>query len=243
MRIRSTRRRTIASSIAQRDEGAFHAHKLVLEVLERNRHRSVCCSGSSARIARFAPGGVPCAKRAQRAFAPGLALAVMCFPLNTHLAFYSAGWGLLFWWLLALYCAALFANDARCRAAASTMPREPLSVVVTTFNNAATLERCLASVAWADDIVVLDSGSTDATLEIAAKYKARIFSEPFKGYAAQKQSAIDKAAHDWVLLLDADEALTEAARGGRSKRAERIRTWPAFVCRGANRCSGHSSTR
>jgi len=89
---------------------------------------------------------------------------------------------------------------------------EPLSAVVTTFNNAATLERCLAGCAWADDLVVLDSGSTDATLEIAARYKARIFHEAFAGYAAQKQSAIDKAAHHWVLLLDADEALTESAR-------------------------------
>ncbi len=92
------------------------------------------------------------------------------------------------------------------------MAREPLSLVVTTFNNAATLERCLASAAFADDIVVLDSASTDATLEIAAKYKARIFTEVFKGYSAQKQSAIDKAAHAWVLLLDADEALTSAAQ-------------------------------
>ena len=93
-----------------------------------------------------------------------------------------------------------------------TIGREPLSVVVTTFNNAATLEQCLASVAWADDLVVLDSGSTDATVEIATKYNARLFTEPFRDYAPQKQSAIDKAAHSWVLLLDADECLTEAAR-------------------------------
>ncbi len=92
------------------------------------------------------------------------------------------------------------------------MAREMLSVVVTTLDNAATLERCLASAAFADDIVVLDSGSSDATVEIAAKYKARVFSEPFKGYAAQKQSAIDKAAHAWVLLLDADEEVTAVAR-------------------------------
>jgi glycosyltransferase involved in cell wall biosynthesis len=91
------------------------------------------------------------------------------------------------------------------------MARELLSVVVTTLDNAATLERCLASTAFADDLVVVDSGSSDATLEIAAKYKARIFHEPFRGYAAQKQLAIDKAAHDWVLLLDADEAVTDAA--------------------------------
>ena len=90
--------------------------------------------------------------------------------------------------------------------------REPLSVVVTTLDNAATLERCLAGVAWADEIVVLDSGSRDATLDIARRHGARIFSEPFKGYGAQKQSAIDKAAHDWVLLLDADESLGVNAR-------------------------------
>lgn len=91
--------------------------------------------------------------------------------------------------------------------------REPLSLVVTTLDNAATLRRCLASAAWADDIVVLDSGSTDATLAIAAEFGARVFHEPFKGYAAQKQSAIDKARHRWTLLLDADEALDDAARG------------------------------
>lgn len=93
-----------------------------------------------------------------------------------------------------------------------THGRQPLSAVVTTFNNAATLERCLASVAWADDLVVLDSGSNDATLEIAKKYHARVFHQPFRDYAPQKQSAIDKAAHAWVLLLDADEALADGAR-------------------------------
>lgn len=90
--------------------------------------------------------------------------------------------------------------------------RERLSLVVTTLNNAATLERCLASADWADDVVVLDSGSSDATQQIAAVHGARLFHEAFKGYAAQKQSAIDKAAHRWVLLLDADEALADGAR-------------------------------
>ncbi|MCE7951406.1 MAG: glycosyltransferase family 2 protein [Xanthomonadales bacterium PRO7] len=93
-----------------------------------------------------------------------------------------------------------------------TRVREKFSLVVTTFNNAATLDRCLSSAAFVDDIVVLDSGSMDATLEIARTYRARIFAQPFRDYSTQKQSAIDKAAHDWVLLLDADEALTDAAR-------------------------------
>jgi len=88
----------------------------------------------------------------------------------------------------------------------------PLSAVVTTFDNAATLDRCLASLAFCDEVVVLDSGSSDATREIAQQHGARIDIEPFKGYGAQKQSAIDKAMHDWVLLLDADEYLTDAGR-------------------------------
>jgi glycosyltransferase involved in cell wall biosynthesis len=92
------------------------------------------------------------------------------------------------------------------------MSRKPFSLVVTTFNNAATLERCLSGAAFADDIVVLDSGSADVTLDIARSHNARIFVEPFKGYSEQKQSAIDKARHDWVLLLDSDETLTDGAR-------------------------------
>ena len=92
------------------------------------------------------------------------------------------------------------------------MSRAPLSAVVTTFDNAATLRDCLASLQWCDEIVVLDSGSKDATRDIAAAFDARIFIEPFKGYGPQKQSAIDKATHDWVLLLDADESLAPEAR-------------------------------
>jgi glycosyltransferase involved in cell wall biosynthesis len=96
------------------------------------------------------------------------------------------------------------------------MPREPLSVVVTAFDNAATIGACLASVAFADDIVVLDSGSTDETREIAARHGARVHVQPFAGYSAQKQAAIDLARHRWVLLLDSDEAIPAMA-------AERIR--------------------
>lgn len=87
------------------------------------------------------------------------------------------------------------------------MGRELLSVVVTTFNSAGTLDACLRSVAWADEIVVLDSGSTDATAAIAAHHGARVHAQPFAGYSAQKQAAIDLASHRWVLLLDSDESL------------------------------------
>jgi glycosyltransferase involved in cell wall biosynthesis len=89
--------------------------------------------------------------------------------------------------------------------------REALSVVVTTLNNADTLDACLRTVTWAEEIVVLDSGSTDATLAIAAHYGARIHAQPFAGYSAQKQAAIDLASHHWVLLLDSDESLAPTA--------------------------------
>ena len=91
------------------------------------------------------------------------------------------------------------------------MKRVPLSAVVTTRDNARTLARCLASAAFADELLVLDSGSVDATPAIAHRFGAQFLVEPFKGYGPQKQSAIAQARHDWVLLLDADEALTDEA--------------------------------
>jgi glycosyltransferase involved in cell wall biosynthesis len=92
------------------------------------------------------------------------------------------------------------------------MPKT-LSVVLITLNEAADLPRTLESVRWAQEIVVVDSGSTDATVEIARKAGARVFEEPWKGFAAQKNSAIAHASGDWVLSLDADEELSpELAR-------------------------------
>lgn len=90
--------------------------------------------------------------------------------------------------------------------------RNTLSGVVTTFNNAATLDACLSSLSFCDELVVLDSASTDGTQAIARQHGARLFEEPFKGYGAQKQSAIDKCTSDWILLLDADEWLAEGAK-------------------------------
>ncbi|MDX1431216.1 MAG: glycosyltransferase family 2 protein [Gammaproteobacteria bacterium] len=87
---------------------------------------------------------------------------------------------------------------------------QQLSVFVTTFNNARTLERCLASVDWADEIVVLDSFSSDDSVAIAERHGARVYQHEFLGYGRQKQLALDKTRHDWVLLLDADEMLSPA---------------------------------
>ena len=82
-----------------------------------------------------------------------------------------------------------------------------LSVVIITFNEEANLGRLLESTRPADEHIVLDCGSTDRTLEIARSFGARTFTENWKGYAAQKNSAIEKTTGDWVLSLDADEAV------------------------------------
>lgn len=83
-----------------------------------------------------------------------------------------------------------------------------LSVVITTFNNAETLRACLDAVCWADEIIVLDSHSTDETRQIAAEFTDGVPQHEFLGYSKQKQMAIDLASHDWVLLLDADEVVS-----------------------------------
>jgi glycosyltransferase involved in cell wall biosynthesis len=86
--------------------------------------------------------------------------------------------------------------------------RATLSVAIITLNEEAHLARTLASVAWADDLVVVDSGSTDRTEAIARSYGARFIREPWRGFAAQKNHAIDLCNSEWVLSLDADEVVT-----------------------------------
>ncbi len=85
-----------------------------------------------------------------------------------------------------------------------------LSVVIITKNEEANIARTLESVHWAEERIVVDSGSTDRTVEIARQFGAKVFEEEWKGYAAQKNSAIAKASCDWVLSLDADEQVSEA---------------------------------
>ena len=85
-----------------------------------------------------------------------------------------------------------------------------LSVVIITLNEEANLGRTLASVAWADEVIVVDSGSTDRTREIAESNGARFVVEPWKGFAPQKNSALEKAGGDWILSLDADEEVEPA---------------------------------
>ena len=88
------------------------------------------------------------------------------------------------------------------------MPR--LSVVVITRNEAANIRAALESVRWAEELVVVDSGSTDDTLRIAGEIADRVTAHDWAGYGAQKNHATELAAHDWVLSLDADERVSPA---------------------------------
>ena len=85
----------------------------------------------------------------------------------------------------------------------------PISLVIITKNAEEHIARCLKSVPFASDVVVLDSGSTDRTVQIAKEMGARVFSEEWRGFGPQKRRATELAKTDWVLNLDADEALSE----------------------------------
>ncbi len=83
----------------------------------------------------------------------------------------------------------------------------PFSVAIITKNEEERLPDCLKSVSFADEVVVVDSGSEDNTVSVAESFGARTLVEAWRGYSAQKQFAVDQCAHDWVLVLDADERI------------------------------------
>lgn len=87
-----------------------------------------------------------------------------------------------------------------------------LSATVIALNEEKDLPRCLESLGFADEIVVIDSGSTDRTVEIARAKGARVITEPWRGYGAQKNLAMRHATHPWVLNVDADEVVTPELR-------------------------------
>jgi len=98
--------------------------------------------------------------------------------------------------------------------------RARLSAVLITRNVASRLETCLRSCAFADEIVIVDSGSTDATLDIARRFNARVVQQDWLGFGKQKQFAVAQANHDWVLCVDADERVSDALRAGILKELE-----------------------
>jgi glycosyltransferase involved in cell wall biosynthesis len=83
-----------------------------------------------------------------------------------------------------------------------------LSVVIITKNEEKNIRRCLESVAWADEIVIADSGSTDGTKSICQEFNCRIYDVEWQGFGNTKQQAVSLATNDWILSLDADEVLT-----------------------------------
>lgn len=87
-----------------------------------------------------------------------------------------------------------------------------LSVIIITKNEESHIGLCLESVSWADEIIVLDSGSEDETVPICRQYTNKVYETDWPGFGAQKQRALDKAKEDWVLSIDADEIVTSELR-------------------------------
>jgi len=90
------------------------------------------------------------------------------------------------------------------------MPK--LSVIIITKNEAQNIHACLESVAWADEIIVVDSGSSDETVEICKKFGAKVFVHDWPGFGMQKNRALSYATHEWVFSIDADERVTPELR-------------------------------
>lgn len=86
--------------------------------------------------------------------------------------------------------------------------RQPFSAVIITLNAAHQLETCLQSLSFADEIIVVDSGSTDTTIELAQRFNAKVLHQPWLGFGKQKQFAVAQAQHDWVLCIDSDERIS-----------------------------------
>ena len=85
-----------------------------------------------------------------------------------------------------------------------------ITATIITFNEERNIARAIESLRCCDEVLIVDSGSTDRTTELAEKLGARVIEANWRGYAGQKNWAADQASHDWVLSLDADEALSEA---------------------------------
>lgn len=90
------------------------------------------------------------------------------------------------------------------------MEKPKLSIIIITKNEESCIRQCLESVHFADEIIVLDSGSTDNTVNICREFTEHVYVTDWPGFGIQKQRALDKATGDWVLNLDADEVITEA---------------------------------
>ena len=92
------------------------------------------------------------------------------------------------------------------------MQETNVSVCIITLNEEQNIKECLESVQWADEIIVVDSGSEDQTIKICEEFGAKVFHHPFTGFRDQKNFALEQARKEWVLTLDADERVTDDLR-------------------------------
>ena len=92
-----------------------------------------------------------------------------------------------------------------------------ISATIITLNEAANIGDACKSLAWADEIVVVDSGSMDQTRQIAEACGARVITREWPGFALQKQFAVDQAANDWIFSLDADERVSDGLKASIAK--------------------------
>lgn len=103
------------------------------------------------------------------------------------------------------------------------MNRKKISVYIITYNEEAKIRECLESVKWADEIVVLDSFSTDKTVEICREYTDKVIQHEFAGFGKSRNVAVQHTSYDWVLSVDADERVTRELR---DEILEKLKTEP-----------------
>lgn len=104
------------------------------------------------------------------------------------------------------------------------MTKNKVSATIITFNEELNIERCLKSLNWADEILVIDSHSTDKTVEICNHYNCKVIQTEWKGFGKTKKLAVDNASNNWIFSIDADEEVTESLK----KRIEEILEEPQF---------------
>jgi glycosyltransferase involved in cell wall biosynthesis len=107
-----------------------------------------------------------------------------------------------------------------------TLPASKLSVTIITRDEEAQVGDCLESVGWADEIIVVDTGSVDRTVELCAKFGTHVYRRPWQGYAPAKNAALALATGDWVLSLDADERVS----AGLQQEIGRLQQQPLHTC-------------
>jgi len=105
---------------------------------------------------------------------------------------------------------------------------EKVSITVITYNEEKSIERCLNSLTWADEIVVLDSFSTDQTVTLCRKYTPHVYQEPWQGYGKQKNLCAARASHRWVLNVDADEVVSPECAGEIRRELEKGPDFPLY---------------